>query len=178
MKLYAVKEGAHDFKPNTQPIITFSNEINAEFRFTESMYFNREDVDYNFGNDVYDINKLFGLGYFPFTNRLAAMFGYRPDQDTYGSFELFCYLNYWDSRNFYFKKLINFKVNQLVKTQLIRISDKAVFKVWINEKEKVFETMDFVRNPFPRWFRGVGPWFGGNRPAHKEMRFFADIKYK
>lgn len=177
LKKYTVEKNRHDFTPNSQPFITWSNEINAEFYFTESMYYHPENTDYFGGSDVYDINKLIGYTWF-FTGNthISAMAGWRPFVDEKNVFELFGYVNYKRGK-FDTSLLGRFKVGDQMKIRLDWVGSKVIYDVKKNETELTFESMDFRYLPFPQFVRGLGPWFGGNQKAHKEMNFFMDVQY-
>lgn len=176
--IYRVEKGRHDFKPNNGAWITGKNKIEGAFSFTESMYFHIEDPDYPHGSDVYDWNKIAGLTWFLSSNsNWSGMLAWRPNQGKRNSFEIGAYVNRRGG-SFDFKTIRIVDVGQTVFFQLIWVSDTVVFKTRI-EDETDFQFLQMpLKNP-PWWFpyfREIGPWFGGNRPAHKDMTFELEIR--
>lgn len=166
---YTVEIGKHDFKPNNQSWFTASNKLSGYFMFDESMYFTSEDYDYPYGNDSYDWNKLCGLTWFLSGNaNWSGMLAWRPNQKEKNVFELAGYVNP-KSGGFEYSKLMDVKAGEKFFYKLTWVADRMVFKI-IKDKENYFEMP--LKN-IPWWFsfyRQIGPYFGGNRPAHKNMK--------
>lgn len=176
--IYTVEKGKHDFKPNNQAWITAKNKIEGSFRFTESMYFTQEDPDYQYGVDAKDWNKIAGLTWFLSSNsNCSGILAWRPNEKEKNSFEIAGYVNP-RSGGFKAQKIINVFTGEVVQFQLIWTGGLMTFKTKTEQAEDWTFTQIALNNP-PWWFRfyrEIGPWFGGNRTAHKEMRLELELR--
>lgn len=175
MKRYTVKKGSHDFKPNDQTLFSFNRKLTFECRLTESMWFSREDPDYDGGNDVEDINKLCGI-----TNRItgnnsqSAIIGWRPNEKEKNSFEIVAYINH-RNKSFHFEHLGYFKAGEDLEGFIRWSYRKVSFAIKRKgEKSQYLKNLNLKR-PF---LRGeIGAWFGGNRAAHKDMELYMKTNF-
>ena len=185
MQKYEVEKGKHDFTPNDQPWFTASTKCNFEFILSNSMWFSMEDPDYSGGNDVADWNKL-GAGltwFFSGNTSRTAVLAWRPSQVEKNAFEIAAYINP-ASGKFIAKGITIVRAGEAMQGQLIITSSYAVFK--LKKQGESDDKYSVVQLPFDglpwymswaKFYRGIGPWFGGNQPSHKHMEFLADFKY-
>lgn len=178
MKEYTVQKDNHDFKPNDQRFFSWKSKVKVRFSLTQSMWFSREDPDYQGGNDVFDWNKIAGVtGFFSSNSTNALMFAWRPAEELEGTFEIAGYVN--DKDGAHSGETILFAtVGTEYEGEAVWSGDYAVFKLReVGEDEFSFVSMPLNRLPwYKRFYREIGPWFGGNQKAHKEMKLNLEIK--
>lgn len=176
--IYTVEKDKHDFKPNNQCFFTTSNKIEGTFSPTGSMYFTREDTDYPHGSDAADWNKIAGLTWFLSGNaNWSGMLVWRPNEARLNEFEVAAYVNP-KSGKFISEKIADVKAGEVLEFQLIHSSNSMTFKFRKQGQESYVFTKLPMRN-LPWWFkfyRQIGPYFGGNRAAHKEMKMELDLR--
>lgn len=178
----SVKKGRHDFKPNNHKPFTWKSKISVKFSLTESMWFSREDPDYPHGNDVKDWNKLAGLTWFFSGNtKHSLMLAWRPVEEEKGAFEITGYINPAEGK-FEAETIMYVVAGTEYEGEVVWVSDQAVFKLrGVGATQYHFVSLPLPR-PAPKWkswlrfYRQIGPWFGGNRPAHKDMTLHLTMK--
>lgn len=175
---YTVQKGEHDFKPNDQCLITHRNKISGVFSLTSACWFSREDPDYSGGSDAADWNKIAGVTWFFSGNsNRSAILAWRPNERAKGVFEIAAYVNP-DEGRFKAEKIGNVLAGEEVEFQVIWVADMAIFKMKQPSAEDwTWKELPLKRPTFwGRLYRHLGPWFGGNQPAHKEMTIYLDAK--
>jgi hypothetical protein len=161
MAVFSVDKGKHDFTPNWFPLPYFNRTISRKVILHENCWFSLEDEDYNGGNDVKDWNKIFGLTSYTLSNTDYSMiFAWRPAAEK-NTFEITAYVNPKDGGKFETGTPIIVKAGEQV-VLTIKWGVNAVFSVYGNEAFK-------YRGRRPWVVRKIGPWFGGNQTAHKDM---------
>jgi len=122
--------------------------------------------------DVEDWNKICGLTWFLTgnTNR-TAMLAWRPNEQEENTFQIGTYVNDRRGRVRWHNR-VTVAAWETVYFQIIWMSDKVLFKLQPpGEPEPLFFYEELKQPPW--WFkfyREIGPWFGGNRAAHKNMK--------
>lgn len=174
--IYTVQKGEHDFKPNNQVFFTFKSKVSGSFRMDVSMWFSREDPDYSHGEDVKDWNKLAGVTWFFSGNsNRSAMLAWRPVESEKGLFQLAGYVNPLGG-GFKAEKIMQVRAGELIDFKVIWSAGMAVFKIRRPGEDWIFAQMPLDDPPWwGRIYRQLGPWFGGNRAAHKRMELILEI---
>lgn len=160
-KEYAVKAGKHDFTPNAFPFPYFGvREYEFSIRFDSSAWWSIEDENYHHGTDIFDWNKVGGLtNYLSANNKQSVLIGWRPAPE-YMVMEIAAYVND-ASGKFKFGPARKIAVETSATGTIKQFGDVAYFNygdtIVSMTAKKAFVT------------REVQAWFGGNRPAHKDM---------
>lgn len=114
------------------------------------------------GNDQQDINKLFGIGYFPSHHKESARFGWRWNAEK-NKIEVFayCYVNGQRITG----RFTDIPLHQSFVFELSVLKEVYVFTVY----KESFETICQVQYKHKRkWSFPLGVYFGGNQTApHK-----------
>jgi hypothetical protein len=161
--MHQVKANRHRFKPITFGL-SMSDVISAQVCFDFNCKYDLK------GDDQQDINKLFGVGFFPHHHRNSARFGWRWSI-VKQKIELFAYV-------------YNRGVRQVEYLDDVRLGDTVTLTItkWSNrfgfivEHPIRFQTMKFLNgNPSFIGYK-LGPYFGGNRPAPHKMRLWISPK--
>lgn len=157
------RQGNHRAHPYLLKIGRFSQLDFTLFMDERTMY------NHN-GNDQRDWNKLCGISFHLFTShRNSVMIGWRYIPEA-NRFEFNAYYHV-DGKVIYTPKLWTSEPGQKV-TGLISVTDKRVI-VQIGEHS---HNQEFKK--LRRWRRRIWPWFGGNKPAPKNVVFdlFVGVK--
>jgi hypothetical protein len=144
-----IKKGTHS--PFRFPVIVTSPEIVRVVQFTPS-------CRYDIGNDQSDINKLFGVGYFPHHHRNSIRFGWRYDQAS----DMIEILAYWYAQ----------KERLWESMKFVAIGSKNVFVMRRHEDmHELFIGKDRLIIDMPACEVGylLQPYFGGNRTAPHDI---------
>lgn len=170
IKMYCVKLGNHDFKPNDFPLpLAGINNYSAYVSFDSTCWWSIEDEDYPHGTDIFDWNKIGGFtNYFSANNRQSVLYAWRPDK-TYNRIQVTPYVN--DKKGgFIAGDPMSVPVDSVV----------WLFAHW----EGNLVTYEYgggiwehnIRKPW--MLRKVGPWFGGNQAAHNDMKLSMKVLVK
>lgn len=128
--------------------------ISHDITFTDSC---RYDLD---SSDQLDINKLFGIGYFPSHHDNSARFGWRYDLEKQ-QMEI---LAYW---------YIN-TIRQNASMGFVNINDSHNYSMYITTNEHVLKIDDdityTIQLPSRKYGYKLRPYFGGNRTAPNTMK--------
>lgn len=157
-----IKHGTHSTL--RFPKIISGNGVKYKITFTES-------CRYFIGEDQSDINKLFGIGYFPHHRYLSARFGWRYDIAS-GMIEVLTYrrMNWdktWTSLGLYF----------IGKEYIFELCRPNAYKKWYLP-EHCFNASEANGNDFrttnvycpPQQYGYLlGPYFGGNQKAPHDI---------
>lgn len=160
-KQYSVVKNKHDFRPNAFPIPYFgAKEYQFSVRFEPSCWFGIEDQDYQGGNDVKDWNKIGGMtNYLSANNKQSVLFAWRPDT-AYMVIQVTAYTN--DSKG-------GFVAGE---PATVKVGDYVEGKIkWFGNTAYYYYGDQVVKHKSKKTFiiREIGPWFGGNQTAHKDM---------
>lgn len=160
---YSVVTGSHDFKPNEAPLPFFgANTYTADLSFAPSCWWSAEDEDYSGGRDIRDWNKIGGMtNYFNANSTHSVLLAWRP-APSFHWIEITAYINPKEGR-FVSGPVLSIPVDTPVHAQITWLADTVRFE---------YGDSLFV-HPLPKpWaIRKVGPWFGGNQTAHRDMSF-------
>lgn len=130
------------------------SKISYRVTFTNSCRYDLES------SDQLDINKLFGIGYFPSHHYSSARFGWRYDLDRQ-QIEI---LAYW-----YIKG-----VRQSASMAFVNINDPHEYSLYILTTEHILHLDDTVTYTIPlpsqKYGYALHPYFGGNRRAPHTMK--------
>jgi hypothetical protein len=165
---YWVTAGNHDFLPNDFPAPYFgADHYVADIMFTPECWWSREDADYEGGSDIKDWNKIGGMtNFFNANSTHSVLLGWRPS-DRPNVMEVTAYINPKNGR------FVNGPIYQVPVVQSLRAEI-----LWFTDSVR-FEYGDLSFSyPLGRpWaVRKVGPWFGGNQPAHRDMSILLDAR--
>ena len=157
-----IKKGTHGkFK---WPELISEIDVSYNITFTESCrYFIREDQS--------DINKLFGIGYFPHHKCLSARFGWRYDISS-GMIEVLCYLRInwqktWSSMGLYhIGKEYNFTLSRPNPHKKWYVNQHCFTTMLTNQND--FRTNQVYCPPNPHGYL-LNPYFGGNQVAPHDI---------
>ncbi|PHN03647.1 hypothetical protein CRP01_25655 [Flavilitoribacter nigricans DSM 23189 = NBRC 102662] len=158
---YRVEAGNHDFRPNDFPAPHFgADHYTADLTFTPSCWWSQEDTDYTGGRDIYDWNKIGGMtNFFNSNSTHSVMLGWRPAA-TANTIEVTAYINPKEGR-FVTGPVLQIPVNRPLHAEIKWASDTVYYE---------YGNLSFsYAIPKPWSIRKIGPWFGGNQPAHREM---------
>lgn len=158
---YVVEAGSHDFLPNDFPAPLFgADTYTVDLKFSPSCWWSAEDPDYTGGRDIKDWNKIGGMtNFFNANSTHSVLLGWRP-AETSGMMELTAYVNPKSGR-FVSGPVLMVPVDQALQAQIIWYADSVRFE---------YGEISFTHPIEKPWaIRKVGPWFGGNQTAHREM---------
>jgi hypothetical protein len=159
---YAVEAGEHDFKPNDFPAPYFgADTYQATFSFTPSCWWSIEDEDYTGANDIYDWNKIGGMtNYFNANSTHSVLLAWRPAKSS-NVIEVTAYINPKSGR-FVTGPVVSVPVGERMQAQIKWSADNVQFD---------YGGAQFTHAVEKPWaIRKIGPWFGGNQPAHRAMQ--------
>ena len=158
---YRVDQGTHDFKPNDAPTPYFGADIyTASFSFDPSCWWSIEDEDYSGGQDIHDWNKIGGMtNFFNANSKHSALLAWRPGKAA-NTIEVTAYINPKRGR-FVTGPVVLVPVETRLDAQIRWSADGIRFEYGGEQFDYPLER--------PWAIRKVGPWFGGNQVAHKEM---------
>ena len=156
MATYSIQQGKHRAWPFRFGIYLFKKKVRYRVAFDQSCKYELP------GNDQQDINKLFGIGYFPSHHKESARFGwvYNPDINRIELYA-YCYVNGKRISDL----ITTVPLHQSFVLQLNIASDKYSFTVY----KESFEVQTIIQhNNKRKWSFPLGVYFGGNQPApHK-----------
>lgn len=158
---YRVEAGTHDFRPNDFPSLRFGADLyTVDLQFTPSCWWSREDTDYAGGSDIKDWNKIGGMtNYFNANSTHSVLLGWRPSESS-NVMEVTAYINPKSGR-FVTGPVLQIPVGRLLHAEIKWYADSVRFE---------YGDLSFSHPLEKPWaIRKVGPWFGGNQPAHREM---------
>lgn len=157
-----IKAGTHS--SIRMPKLLGPEDIKYSVKFTESCrYFIREDQS--------DINKLFGIGYFPHHKYHSARFGWRYDISS-GKIEVLGYVRVdgkksWKSLGLYYiGKTYEFSLRRPNPHKKWYCNEHVFCSYMPNWDD--FRTITMVSNPKPKGYL-LGPYFGGNQKAPHDI---------
>lgn len=156
MQEYHVKAGKHRFSPVKWGIVFFKKKLSAKVRFDY-------DCKYDIGNNQTDINKLFGVGWFPHHHINSARWGWRwsPEKE---KIELFAYI--YSKRKRISEHVDDVAVGQTVFLSIIIHENKYTF---ILEKKNRAPIAKIIEANVKSFGYKLGAYFGGNIPAPHKM---------
>lgn len=154
-----VQQGRHRFSP--APVgLTCTDIISRMVQFDYDCRYDLKSLD------QLDINKLFGVGFFPNHHRNSARVGWRYNRET-ERIDLFTYV-YHNGRRLY-EYLCDVKLGETFRAT-ITLEGKGYG--FIIQRENKTAVHRFVRgNPSFIGYK-LGAWFGGNRPAPHKMHIW------
>ena len=160
-KTYKVVKDKHDFLPNSIPFPFFgASEYSFSIRFEPSIWFGIEDEDYSGGNDIKDWNKIGGMtNYLSANNKQSIMMAWRPDT-AYMVIQIAAFTN---------DKNGGFVAGE---PELVKVGDYVEGEIkWFGSTAYYYYGDQIVKHKSKKPFiiREIGPWFGGNQTAHKDM---------
>lgn len=157
MSTYTIKKGSHRAKPLRFGLYLSKKRIAFKVMFDSSCkYF----ID---GEDMQDINKLFGIGYFPNHHKDSARFGWRYNENL-NKIELFAYCYVNGKRISEFITTVPF--NQFY---VLQINITSTFYSFIVKKDGFEVTTQVQHNNSKKFGYPLGIFFGGNQPAPKTI---------
>jgi hypothetical protein len=152
----SVKKGKHRFFPNKWALWVFPKKLSTQVIFDF-------DCRYNIGGNQTDINKLFGVGWFPHHHRNSARWGWRwcPEKE---KIELFAYI--------YSNKK---RISEYIDDVSLGNSITLTINIYKNRYAFIIEKKN--RAPVAKMIDGItsfigyrlGAYFGGNVPAPHGM---------
>jgi hypothetical protein len=153
-------KGAHFAWPLTLGIGYKKTDIAKLVTFDESC---RYKIN---GEDMFDINKLFGIGYFFSHHTDSARFGWRynPDSD---EIELFAYCYVDKERIYWLMCELQFNRTYLMSIKIYK--DKYFFFVIDANKGTVISTETITKKHQKKWSYNLGLYFGGNKSSPHRM---------
>ena len=162
-----IKAGTHS--SIKMPKILGPEDIMYSVKFTESCrYFIREDQS--------DINKLFGIGYFPHHKYHSARFGWRYDISS-GQIEVFAYVRLKGKKNW--KSLGLYYIGTNYEFSLNRPNphkkwycNETVFATHLPNGND-FRSIKTTSYPKPYGYI-LGPYFGGNHKAPHDIEIIME----
>lgn len=158
---YRVEKGDHDFLPNDFPAPYFgADHYTVDLVFTSSCWWSRGDADYNGGVDIKDWNKIGGMtNYFNANSTHSVLLGWRPAESP-EVMEVAAYVNPKSGR-FQTGPVLQIPVDRTLHAEIKWDADSVRFE---------YGDQSFSYPLSKPWaIRKVGPWFGGNQPAHRKM---------
>lgn len=159
---YRVVAGQHDFTPNDFPAPYFNADTYiASFAFDASCWWGIDDEDYTGNRDIYDWNKLGGMtNYFNANSTHSVLLAWRPAAEP-DLMEIVAYINPKSGR-FVSGPELTWPVGEPLNNARIEWqADSVHFE---------YGTVRFSHALERPWaIRKVGPWFGGNQTAHRDM---------
>lgn len=156
MKVYTIRKGKHRAWPFRFGLYLSKKKIRFRVVFDMSCKYQLP------GEDQGDINKLFGIGYFPDHHKESARFGWRYNEDI-NKIELFAYCYVNGKRITELITTVPFHQSHVLE---IEITDHLYyFNVYKDSFKATFVT---THNHTRKWGFPLGVYFGGNQPApHK-----------
>jgi hypothetical protein len=151
----------------------------STFRMPELLFMSKEksldyyvifdqSCAYDIGEDQDDVNKLFGIGYFPFHRWNSVRFGWRYSKDVdkieilsyvyvnkVRYFEHICYVDFFNSYKFSISHISDLKV-------IFAVSEMNDGKVYRSEFLSKFRSFGYL----------LGPYFGGNKTAPHDIQLY------
>lgn len=156
MATYTIQAGKHRAWPFRFGLYLSKTKIRYRVAFDQSCRYSLP------GNDQQDINKLFGIGYFPSHHKESARFGwvYNPDINRI-EIHAYCYINGKRISDL----ITSVPLHQSFVLQLNITADSYIFTVY----RESFEVQSVIRHRNKRqWGFPLGVYFGGNQTApHK-----------
>jgi hypothetical protein len=163
-----IKKGTHS--PFRLPRLLFgTKKLAYSVKFTDS-------CRYEIGSDQTDINKLFGIGYFPYHHRNSVRFGWVYNPSKNDTMEIYAYW-YKDGKRFS-EFLCDVPINGPVYYEMAKEYSTPVgwyFRLRvIFDKKEIGRTAVMVR---PQWAGYLlRPYFGGNQTAPHNMEIWMERK--
>jgi hypothetical protein len=119
------------------------------------------------GTDQYDINKLYGVGYFPGHHTNSARYGWRYDDYT-GRIELYayCYIN----GKRLARGLCRMRLNKWYRLFIYISSTHYYFSVVDNANQETIAETRIEKGHNNKISYSLGAYFGGNRKAPHTMK--------
>jgi hypothetical protein len=114
------------------------------------------------GDDQNDVNKLFGIGYFPNHHKNSARFGWNWNINV-GKINLFAYT--WIDGHMSFTKLCELNPHVKYELTLVVFKSSYNFSVYDTRKQNVASSFAIPHNNKCKWCFWLGIYFGGNKPA-------------
>lgn len=145
-------------------LLLFENYISTKVEFTDS-------CRYDIGKEQLDVNKLFGVGYFPGHHNNSVRFGWRYDKEQ-DAIEILSY--------FY-----NNKKRDFCSMAWVQIGFPAYYTIFIRENEHVLSIVttnmfhEIAEVSVPVKGKKVGyllrPYFGGNKKAPHDIEINIEL---
>lgn len=159
--LFTIKKGRHRATPLRFGIYWNKEDISRQVMFDHS-------AKYDIGPDQTDINKLFGIGFFPGHHKNSARFGwvYNPDKK---KVELHGYWYDKGQRKIEYLCDVNFYTSYILTIDITYNYPRIRFTVVQKDAnyEKVSKIVEVSRLPRLSYYLGL--YFGGNRTAPHDI---------
>lgn len=158
---YRVAAGSHDFLPNDFPAPHFgADQYTVDLMFNPSCWWSEDDPTYTGGRDIKDWNKIGGMtNFFNANSTHSALLGWRPAEEL-NIMEVTAYINPRSGR-FQTGPILQVPVDQPMQAEIKWNADSVHFE---------YGELSFSYSIEKPWaIRKVGPWFGGNQEAHRDM---------
>jgi hypothetical protein len=153
-----VKASEHRFKPRSLGLV-FSKSVSKQICFDYSCKYDLKT------SDQFDINKLFGIGYWPHHHQESARFGWRWNTDT-EAMEIWAYIYSRGRRISQF--ICQVRLGALYDYGIYVQDSMYVFVVTDNKFFRYSKTITVEKHMIMVGYK-LGAYFGGNMPAPKEM---------
>lgn len=158
MKNWTIKKGRHYSNFALPKILISKSQLKECIEFTDSCRYNLNS------EDQLDVNKLFGIGYFPAHRINSVRFGWRYDLDS-KKMEI---LAYWYTDKTRHMESMFFVDIGVKYNYTINIDNNKHLLVISDSNSEILASKEII---FPKRFLGyyLKPFFGGNRPAPNSM---------
>ena len=153
-------KGAHYAWPLTLGINYKKNDVLKKVTFEDSCRYKIE------GEDMFDINKLFGIGYFFSHHTDSARFGWRYNPDT-NEIELFAYCYVNKERVDWLMCELKFNHTYLLGIKIY--NNQYFFFVIDANKGDVISTETIRKTHKKKWSFPLGFFFGGTKRAPRKI---------
>jgi hypothetical protein len=157
--IHVVKKGHHYFKPHHNKI-TFEKTIFKRVVFEYDCKYDLSD------DDQLDINKLFGVGFFPHHHRNSIRYGWRWNNDRH-VIELFAYV--YDRGKRKAQYILDLKIGVQYTLCLFINTENCLFVIQ-DQRGWTIRTL-LIKHTIPIMLLGytLHPYFGGNKTAPHSM---------
>lgn len=157
-----IRQDTHAPFPRIPRILYKPTELAYNVRFTPSCAYDLGD------EDQHDVNKLFGIGYFPSHRHDSVRFGWNYSLEK-KKIQIYAYIYQNGRRSF--DHIDDLEIGKTV-GMVIKVTERGYGRnrmrghsLWINGEQKYWTS---AVDPFPLAYL-LRPWFGGNRVAPHDI---------